>query len=125
MMKKQEFLKHCLSTYGTLPDYPFDEDFETAVLRHTDNRKWYALVMKVSRRKFGQPRDEVIDVVNMKLPTEMFGSFDASDGVYPAYHMNKLHWISVFLPDAPDDVVRFLVDVSFEATKNKKKRKSE
>ena len=78
--------------------------------------------MKVSRRKFGFDSDEVIDVVNLKLPVEMFGSFGAADGVYPAYHMNKLHWISVLLPDAPEDVVRFLVNVSFEETKNKRKR---
>ena len=119
-MTKQEFLEYCLNTHGTSPDYPFDEDFETAVLRHADNRKWYALVMHVSRRKFGFESDEVIDVVNLKLPTEMFGSFGAADGVYPAYHMNKLHWISMLLPDAPDDVARFLVNVSFEATKGKK-----
>ena len=123
-MTKQQFLSHCLNTYGTLPDYPFDEDFETAVLRHTDNRKWYVIIMRVSRRKFGFDSDEVIDVVNLKLLIEMFGSFGASDGVYPAYHMNKLHWISVLLPDAPDDVVQFLVNVSFEVTKDKRKRKT-
>ena len=121
-MTKQEFLEYCLNTYGTSPDYPFDEDFETAVLRHADNRKWYAIVMRVSRSKFGIDSDEVIDVVNLKLPTEMFGSFCAADGVYPAYHMNKLHWISVLLPDAPDDVVQFLTNVSFEATRAKPKR---
>ena len=120
-MIKQSFLEHCLDTYGTSPDYPFDEDFETAVLRHGDNRKWYAIVMRVSRRKFGFDSDEVIDVVNLKLPTEMFGSFGAADGVYPAYHMNKLHWISVLLPDASDEAIQFLVDVSFEATKGKQK----
>ena len=81
-MTKQQFLEYCLTTYGTSPDYPFDEDL-----------------------------------------TEMFGSFGAVDGVYPAYHMNKLHWISVLLPDAPDDVVEFLVNVSFEATKDKRKRR--
>ena len=122
-MTKQEFLEYCLNTYRTSPDYPFDEDFETAVLRHADNRKWYAIVMRVSRRKFGFDSDEVIDVVNLKLPTEMFGSFGAADGVYPAYHMNKLHWISVLLPYAPDDVVQFLVNVSFEATRRKPKKK--
>jgi predicted DNA-binding protein (MmcQ/YjbR family) len=37
--------------------------------------------------------------------------------------MNKLHWISVLLPDAPDDVVQFLVNVSFEATRRKPKKK--
>ena len=118
-MTKQSFLKYCLDTYGTSTDYPFDEDFETAVLRHADNRKWYAIVMRVSRHKFGFDSDEVIDVVNLKLPTEMFGSFGASDGVYPAYHMNKLHWVSVLLHDSPDDVVQFLVNVSFETTKSK------
>ena len=121
-MTKQFFLEYCLNKYGTSPDYPFDEDFETAVLRHADNKKWYAIVMKVSRRKFGFDGDEVIDVVNLKLPTEMFGSFGAPDGVYPAYHMNKLHWISVLLPDASTDVIQFLLNVSFEATKDKRKR---
>ena len=121
-MTKRSFFEYCLNAYSTSPDYPFDEDFETAVLRHADNRKWYAIVMRVSRSKFGLDSDEVIDVVNLKLPTEMFGSFGAADGVYPAYHMNKLHWISVLLPDAPDDVVQFLVNVSFEATKAKRKR---
>ena len=79
--------------------------------------------MRVSRRKFGFDSDQVIDVVNLKLPTEMFGSFGATDGVYPAYHMNKLHWISVLLPEAPDDVVQFLVNVSLEATKDNRRRK--
>ena len=124
-MTKQEFLEYCLDTHGTSPDYPFEEDFETAVLRHSENRKWYAIVMKISRRKFGFDSDEVIDVVNLKLPVEMFGSFVMSDGVYPAYHMNKLHWISVLLPDAPEDVVQFLVNVSFEATKTTKKKTKE
>ncbi len=109
-------MAYCLDTYGTSPDYPFDEDFETAVLRHTGNRKWYAIMMRVSRRKFGIDSDEVIEVVNLKLPIEMFGSFGKADGVYPAYHMNKLHWISVLLPDAPNDVVEFLTNASFEAT---------
>ena len=122
-MTKQQFLEYCLNTYGTSPDYPFDDDLETAVLRHADNRKWYALVMKVPRRKFGFESDAVIDVVNLKLPTEMFGSFGATDGVYPAYHMNKQHWISVLLPDAPDALVQFLVNVSFEATKAAPKSK--
>ena len=118
-MTKQEFLNMCLELYGTSPDYPFDDDLETAVLRHTNNRKWYAIVMRVSRCKFGLESNEIIDVVNLKLPTDLFGSFGKSDGVYPAYHMNKLHWISVLLPDAPDVVVSFLTNASYIATKIK------
>ena len=121
-MTKREFFELCSSSYLTQPDYPFDDWMESAVFRHADNKKWFAIVMKVSRRKFGMDSDEVIDVVNLKLPTEMFGSFGAADGVYPAYHMNKLHWISVALPDAPNDVVQFLLNASFEATKPSKKK---
>lgn len=121
-MTKQEFLEYCLNTYNTTPDYPFNDGLETAVLRHKDNRKWYALLMKLSRRKFGLESDEVIDVVNLKVPIELSCSFGVEDGVYPAYHMNKLHWVSVLLSNAPEDVVRFLVSVSFEFTEKRNKR---
>lgn len=122
-MTKQELIMYCTDTYRTIPDHPFEDDFVTTALRHSDTRKWYGIVMEVSRCKFGFDSDEVIDVVNMKLPVEMFGSFGKEDGVHPAYHMNKLHWISVLLPDASDDVVKFLINVSYEASKTKKKVK--
>ena len=122
-MTKPTFLDHCNNTYGTVPDYPFDEDFETAVLRHAGNRKWYAIVMKVSRRKFGLDSDERVDVVNLKLPFVLLGSYDPEDGVYPAYHMNKNHWVSVLLPDAKDELIKYLVNVSFDVTKQKIKKR--
>ena len=122
-MNKQEFIAYCKNTYGTLPDYPFDDWMESAVFRHTNTRKWYGIAMRVSRRKFGFDSDEQVDVVNLKLPLEMHGSFGASDGVHPAYHMNKMHWISVLLPDAPEDLIMFLTDVSYRATKETPKRK--
>ena len=114
-MTKEQFLQWNLERYGITPDYPF-EDLEAAVLRHRDNRKWYALLMRVSRRKFGQKGEETVDVVNLKLPPELFGSFGAGEGVYPAYHMNKLHWVSVILSDAGEDTVRFLLNASYEVT---------
>ncbi len=124
-MTKQEFLEYCLETYNTPHDHPFEGDFETAVLRHRDNKKWYAIVMRVSRRKFGFDSDEMIDVVNLKLPIEMFGSFGRDDGVYPAYHMNKRHWVSVFLCDAADDTIEFLVNASYYITKPRLTGKNE
>lgn len=121
-MTREALFDYCRDTHGTIPDYPFEKDFVTAVLRHADTQKWYGIVMRLSRRKFGFDSDEEIDVVNVKLPQEMFGSFGKADGVHPAYHMNKLHWVSVLLPDAPDDVTEFLLQVSFEATKTGRKK---
>lgn len=120
-MTKQDFLSLCLSAYGTSPDHPFEGDFETSVLRHADSGKWYALLMRLPRRKVTGVGDEVVDVVNLKMPAELFGSFGTADGVYPAYHMNKMHWISVILTDAPAAVVELLVAASFATTSKKRK----
>ena len=81
-----------------------------------------AICSSQSRRKFGFDGDEVIEVLNVKQPVEMFGSFGPEDGVFPAYHMNKLHWVSILLPDAPPDMVRFLLYASYESTRPAPKR---
>ena len=122
-MTRQEFFDYCLNTYGTSPDYPFDDWNSSAVFRHGEGGKWYAIAMRVSRSKLGLPSDEICEIVNMKLPLELYGSFSRNDGVYPAYHMNKLHWISVLLSDASDEVVRLLTDASYSATAPKIKNK--
>lgn len=114
-------MNFCTDTFGTTPDCPFENDFDTTVLRHCDSKKWYAITMKVPKHKFGLDSDEIIDVVNMKIPLEMNGSFSKAEGVYPAYHMNKLHWVSVLLPYTDDELVQFLVNVSFDVTKSKRK----
>ena len=125
-MTKEAFLAFGGAELGTEPDYPFDEDFETAVLRHKGSRKWFAVVMRVSRRKFGIDSDEAVDIVNLKIPLEMFGFFGKEQGVYPAYHMNKLHWVSVLLSDTADSTVEFLANVSYEETKTiPRRRKNE
>lgn len=119
-MTKQEFLEYCYNTYGTSADYPFEGDFETAVLRHGDNRKWYAIVMRVPRRKLCGDGDEAVDVVNLKVPITEYGAYDAVWGVYPAYHMNKRHWVSVLISEVSEDVICHLVGLSFDATKSKR-----
>ena len=47
-------------------------------MRHKGSRKWFAVVMRVSRRKFGLDSDEAVDIVNLKMPLEMFGFFDCT-----------------------------------------------
>ncbi len=116
-MTRQQLFEYCLEAFDTTPDYPFDDLMDTAVFRHNFNRKWYALLMKIPKSRLGLNSAEMADVLNLKLPPEMIDSFGASDGVYPAYHMNKAHWVSVLLEMASDDLVRFLIGVSHSLTK--------
>ena len=39
--------------YGVEPDYPWGKYPSNAVFRHEDNKKWFALVMTVSKDKLG------------------------------------------------------------------------
>ena len=36
-MTREQLFIYCKNTFNTLPDYPFDEDFETAVLSDADS----------------------------------------------------------------------------------------
>ena len=83
--------------YKANPEYPWGED-DGAVLRHEDNRKWFALVMNIGRDKLGLTGEERVDVVNLKIDDMAFKDVLMQDkGIFPAYHMNKEHWITVLL----------------------------
>ncbi|MDR2227429.1 MAG: MmcQ/YjbR family DNA-binding protein, partial [Providencia sp.] len=41
--------------------------------------------------------EEKIDIVNVKVPPELVGSLRLQKDIYPAYHMNKEHWVTVKL----------------------------
>lgn len=120
-MTREEFFDICRDIYDTEPDYPFRDAFDSAVLRHSNNKKWYAIVMEVPESKFGIDSDRVVSVVNLKVSEEMRGFFGKDKGIFPAYHMNKRHWISCILERTPHDLLRILLSESFDATSTKVK----
>ena len=122
-MTRSEFFTHVADFYGILPDYPFEEDFVTAVFRHGGNRKWFAIAMRIPTGKLGLAGEGNIDVVNLKVSPEMLPSLWQEAGVFPAYHMNKTHWVTVALDGtASDETVVFLTGVSFDLTARKLRR---
>ncbi len=50
---REEIFRFVKNEYGTEPEFPFRDKPDWAVLRHSDNRKWYAVVMRVPRRTIG------------------------------------------------------------------------
>lgn len=111
--------------YKVLPEYPWRKYDMNAVFRHTDNNKWFALVMEVGREKLGLPAGEDVDVINLKIDDPFFKDvLLQEDGILPAYHMNKFHWISVLLDGTVAwERVYDLIDMSFAATASSKKKK--
>lgn len=128
-MNRTEAERYIAEKYGVSPEYPWVASPNHAVFRHKSSRKWFALIMNISGSKLGVNSDEVLDIMNVKCNGLIIGSLLGTEGFFPAYHMNKNNWISIALDgSAADDMIRWLIDMSFEATASKKqnrKRKSE
>ena len=106
--------------YGVLPDFPFDDgkDRTAGVLRHTDSGKWFGLIMRVKKSVLtGETESARIDVMNLKAEPERIPELWKTEGVYPAYHMNRKYWISVALDGRlSDEAAMGLIEESFRLT---------
>lgn len=114
-MTKEQYLEYLRNMGGATVDQPFDEDFDTWIARHTDNRKWFAAILNIHGR-FG---------VNLKCePMEADLLRSIYDGVTAGWHMNKTHWNTVYFDsDVSDEELIRMTENSFKLTENKKKRR--
>ena len=125
-MTKQEFASYIEDQYSVKYDCPFEDEPYLWVFRHEDNRKWFALIMPIPKRKIGIDSDEFINVVNMKCAPEIIDDLWKEEGVYPAYHMNKKHWLTLCLDGScTDETIRWVTKISFELTRKKLKKKKQ
>lgn len=100
LTQRAQLLAFAADAYGTAPDFPWRDDPDSAVLRHADSGKWYALVMRVPPSRLGLADGPPLDVVNLKIDPLAIGSLIDGVQYFPAYHMNKTHWLTVRLDGA-------------------------
>lgn len=123
-MERREIEQYIFDTYSVEPDYPWMDTPESAVFRHAGNRKWFALVTTVSKSKLGLREQAPLDIVNLKCDPILIGSLRMERGFFPAYHMNKDKWITAALDgSAPDDTIKMLLEMSYQATAPKHRRR--
>ena len=103
--------------YGAEPDYPWQRHPDTAVFRHTGNRKMFCLFLHLQPAKLGLAGEARRPVINVKCRPEYTGALRSLPGIFPAYHMNKEHWLSLMLDEADDRTVWELIDGSFRLTR--------
>ena len=101
--------------YGNQLEYLWEKSPDTAVLRHEESQKWYAVLMKISWDKLDKGKEGFVEAVNLKhdCVTDLL----TQRGIYPAFHMNKRYWISVALDDTlSDEEVLELIERSWNLT---------
>ena len=117
-MTRLELAAYLVDTYSATGEHLFARYPGFQVYRHNANKKWFAVIMDIQRKNLGLVGDGEISVVNLKCDTRLIGSFRGEPGIFPGWHMNKAHWLSVALDGTvEDEKIKFLVDMSYELTK--------
>ena len=121
--EREKTLAYACTLPGAVLDMPFEDDFETTVFRHGEGGKWFGLLMRVEKSRVGLSGEGKADVLNLKCdPEESFIVREMYEGIIPAYHMNKRHWISVILErGVPQDFIESLIEKSYDLTMKKSK----
>lgn len=122
-MTREELKAFIYETYDITSDCPWLKYPSYEVFRHSDNKKWFAVIMDIPKSKLGIHSDENISVVNLKCDTLMMGDILSEEGIYPAYHMNKAYWVTASLDGSTaDETIKMLTRMSFNLTEKKKKK---
>ena len=104
--------------YGNQLEYLWEKSPDTAVLRHEDNQKWYAILMRIPWDRLDKGREGLVEAVNLKH--DQVADLLSQNGIYPAFHMNKRYWISLPLDDTlTDEKVLELFERSWFLTSKK------
>ena len=124
-MTREQLEKYIEDTYSVSGEHPFEKSPGTTVFRHANNKKWFAIIMNVKKSNLGIKEEGDIDNVNTKCDFILINSMLSEKGFYPAYHMNKTHWITTLLDGSVDsDRICGLVDISYELTRVKGGKKN-
>ncbi|MGN0173281.1 MAG: MmcQ/YjbR family DNA-binding protein [Acutalibacteraceae bacterium] len=114
---RDKIFEYVKETFGTSPEYLWQKTPDTAVFRHSENKKWYAIIMDIPKRKLGIDSDEFVDIINVKCDPVLIDSLIKNKGYLRAYHMNKTKWISVLLDGtvALDEIIS-MINLSYKLT---------
>ena len=83
----------------------------------------FIVIINVKKERLGLEGDGNIDVMNIKCGNILAGALLEQDGFLPAYHMNKVNWISIMLIDTvTDEEIFSLIELSYDFAAPKVKK---
>ena len=114
-MNREELTALIRDEFGAEAEYLWADSPDDCIFRHGRNRKWFAVLMRVSAKKIGADGGQV-DILNVKCDPMLIGSLLKKPGYYPAYHMNKTHWLTVQPDRLSDGELYELINLSYGLT---------
>lgn len=114
-----EIIDYCNNKYGGNRVNPFKKHPDILALVNEKN-KWYALLLDVEYNKLNKNTDITtkVKILNVKYPTDNILDIIDNQNIFPAYHMNKKHWVSIVLDkNIKLETIKELIDISYSLVK--------
>ncbi len=114
-----EIIDYCNNKYGENHVNPFKKHPDILAFVNERN-KWYALLLDVEYNKLNKNTDITtkVKILNVKYPTDRILEIIDNKNIFPAYHMNKKHWISVVLDkNIKLETIKELIGISYTLVK--------
>ena len=114
-----EIIDYCNNKYGENHVNPFKKHPNILALVNEKN-KWYALLLEVEYNKLNKNTNITtkVKILNVKYPTDKILEIIDNKNIFPAYHMNKKHWISIVLDENIKlEIIKELIDISYSLVK--------
>lgn len=121
---KEQLFAHIRKKYKASPEYLWMRYPNYAVFRHSDNQKWFALMMDVPGSRLGLDRGEIEDILNVKVSDPLLADLLVrQEGFFRGYHISRGNWISILLDGtvAFEEICRWLEE-SYLVTASKETR---
>lgn len=118
---KEQLFAHIRKKYKAVPEYLWMRYPNYVVFRHSDNQKWFALIMDVPESKLGLGCNEIADILNVKVSDPLLADLLVKqEGFFRGYHISRGNWISILLDGtvAFEEICRWLEE-SYLATASK------
>ena len=114
----KEIINYIKNKYGDELEFLWEKSPKNAVVRRKSSKKWYAVILTVSKRKLNLDSDEIIEVINLHNIVEEIKKLIDNKKYFPAYHMNKKHWCTICLDGTVElkEIYR-MIDISYELAK--------
>ena len=118
----EKILGYVYEKYGTMLEYLWEKFPDTFALRNNDTKKWYGVGMNVKRKVLNGSDGEVM-ILDIKCePSFKDLLISSKKGFYPAYHMNKEHWIAVVLDGSVgENEIYPIIDEAYALVSKKRK----
>ena len=95
--QSRELLETVRSRWNEELEFLWEDSPECAVLRRTDTGKWYAVMMRLPKLRFGLADDSISEFILLRIPNGKRDATLADRRFLPAFHMNKRTWFAIQL----------------------------